>query len=171
MNKKITAAILLFLCVYLDSIFFARVNVMDIRPDALLAATVSFAVLTGRYSGAVFGAIGGLLLDLLTARYLGLTAALLLVAGLCAGFFYKKFYADNIVVPAGSAVAAFLTKEIFMMLFMFIGGAAIPVQAILLKYMLPSAILTGILCILIHLVLKPVLARQVKRSQAERLSH
>lgn len=169
MNRKITAAILLLLCICLDSIFFTRVHFMDIRPDAMLAATVSFAVLSGSVSGAVFGLVGGLLLDILVGRYVGLSAALYLLCGLAGGFFYKKFYADNIVVPAVTAAACGLLKDIILSVVALLAGARYAYTSILVRVVLPSALLTGVLCILIHLVLKPVLARQVKRSPSDKL--
>lgn len=171
MNKKLTALFTILLCMLLDSIVFARVNLFDIRPDAMLAATVSFAVLTGSGSGAVFGLCGGLLMDALFGRSLGLYAALYLIAGLCAGYFYKKFYADNLVVPAAAAAAAGFFKDIALAFVVFVGGARFGFAGIAIRYILPCAILTGLLCALLHLVLKPQLTRQVKRRQADHISH
>lgn len=169
MNRKITATITMLICIYLDCIFFARVHFMDIRPDAMLAATISFAVLSGSVPGAVFGAVGGLLLDILAGRYVGLSAALYLLCGLAGGFFYKKFYADNIIVPALTAAACGLGKDLVLSLVALIAGARYAYGSILARVVLPSALLTGAFCILIHLILKPILARQVKRNPSDRL--
>ena len=40
---------------YLDSVFFARVNISGIRPDAIMALTASLGVLLGMKKGALFG--------------------------------------------------------------------------------------------------------------------
>lgn len=171
MNKKVVALITILLCMYLDSIVFTRINLFDIRPDAMLAATVSFAVITGSLSGAVFGAAGGFLMDVLFGQSLGLYAALYLIAGLCAGFFYKKFYADNLIVPAAAAAIAGFIKDFILALILLISGAKFSFAGILLRYILPCALMSGMLCGLIHLMLKPTMARQVKRRQADRLNH
>lgn len=171
MNKKFVALITILLCMYLDSIVFTRIHLFDIRPDAMLAATVSFAVITGSLSGAVFGAAGGFLMDVLFGRSLGLYAALYMIAGLCAGFFYKKFYADNLIVPAAAAAIAGFVKDFILALILVIGGAKFSFAGILLRYILPCAVLSGMLCGMMRLTLKPLLERQVKRRQADKLSH
>ncbi|HWR23009.1 MAG TPA: rod shape-determining protein MreD [Feifaniaceae bacterium] len=171
MNKKLTAFVTMLVCMHLDSVVFARLNLFDIRPDAMLAAAVSFGILQGPMFGAVYGAVGGLLMDLFFGTGLGLYGALYLSAGLAAGFFYKKFYADNLIVPAAAAAAAGFLKDFMLALLKAAGGARFPFAGILLRYVLPCAILTGVLCALTHIVLKPLLARQVKRRQFDRLSH
>lgn len=171
MNKKLTAFVAILLCMYLDSIVFARINLFEIRPDAMLAATVSFAVLTGSFSGAAFGAAGGLLMDTLFGRSLGLYAILYMIAGMTAGYFFKKFYADNLIVPAAAAAAAGFVKDLILAFLVFAGGARFGFAGILIRYIVPSALMTGLFCTLIHPVLKPALLTQVKRRQADRLSH
>ena len=171
MNKKLTAFIAMLVCIQLDSVVFARLNLFDIRPDAMLAAAVSFGILQGSMFGAVYGAIGGLIMDLFFGTSLGLYSALYLTAGLAAGFFYKKFYADNLIVPAAAAAVAGFVKDLILAFIKAAGGAKFPFAGILLRYILPCAILTGGLCARMHIVLKPQLARQVKRRQFDRLSH
>ena len=170
MNKKLTALVTILLCMYLDSIVFARINLLDIRPDAMLAATVSFAILTGSFSGAVFGAAGGLLMDTLFGRSFGLYGMVYMTAGLISGYFYKKFYADNLIVPAAAASAAGLFKDILLAFIVFAGGARFDFVRILVGYILPSAMMTGALGMLMQMILKPQLQRQVKRRQADHLS-
>ncbi len=170
MSKKLTAALAILICLFLDTILFPRLNILDIRPDAMLAATVSFGVLTSSLSGAVFGVTGGMLIDILAGRYVGLHAAIYLVAGMVAGFFYKKFYADNIIIPAVTASILGFLKDIFFFLITVIIGARFAYLGVLLRYALPSALLSGILCGLIHLLFKPLLLRQTKRGQAEKIN-
>ncbi len=171
MNKKLTAFVAMLVCIQLDSVVFARLNLFDIRPDAMLAAAVSFGILQGSMFGAVYGAIGGLIVDLFFGTSLGLYGSLYLMAGLAAGVFYKKFYADNLIVPAAAAAVAGFAKDLILALIKAAGGAQFPFVGILLRYILPCAILTGVLCALMHIALKPQLARQVKRRQFDRLSH
>ncbi len=171
MNKKLTALVAMIVCMQLDSIVFTRLNLFDIRPDAMLAAAVSFGILQGPMFGAVYGAVGGLVMDLFFGTSLGLYGALYLVAGLCAGFFYKKFYADNLIVPAAAAAAAGFAKDLILAIIKAASGAQFPFAGVFLRYILPCAILTGVLCALMHIAFKPQLARQVKRRQFDRLSH
>ncbi|MDL2217141.1 rod shape-determining protein MreD [Christensenellaceae bacterium OttesenSCG-928-M15] len=167
MGRRITPVVVVLLCVYFDTVFFPRVNLLGMRPDAMLAATVSFAVLHGPFMGAALGAAGGILSDLIGGTAIGLSAAIYLVAGVAGGFFYKKFYADNVVVPALTAITCGLAKDIFMAIVRAIGGARFSFGAMFLQYILPSALMSGLLCILFHLALKPLAARQIKRQHAE----
>ena len=50
---------------YLDSVFFAKVNISGIRPDVLMAMAASLGVLLGMKSGAIIGLCTGLIADIL----------------------------------------------------------------------------------------------------------
>ena len=164
MSRRIIGAILIAVCVYLDTIFFARVNFYDIRPDALLAATVSYAVLLGP-EGILFGGIGGLVADILVGPMLGMNAAVYAACGMLASVFYQKFYADNVIVPAGVAVVCGIGKELIYALITALRGARFSLGWMLLQYILPGALISALLCMLLHVILKPLLASQVKRQQ------
>ena len=56
---------------YLDSVFFARVNISGIRPDAIMALTASLGVLLGMKKGALFGLIMGLIRTYCIRPWLG----------------------------------------------------------------------------------------------------
>jgi len=165
--KKLTIAISLLLCVYFDSIFFARLNIAGIRPDFMLAVVVSYGVLLGSMQGALIGGIGGLVMDIIVGRYLGLNALLYLLAGVGGGLFYQKFYADNIIVPSATAMVVSVAKDIVFALIMWIMGVSYGFGWILVQYIIPCALFTGGVCLLVHLILKPLMVRQVKRRHIE----
>lgn len=166
MIRRITPVVAVLICLYLDTIFFPRVNLIGMRPDAMLALTVSYAVCTGYLPGAILAVAGGLASDLIGGTAFGLNAALYLLAALAGGFFYKKFYADNVVVPAVTAIACGFFKDITVGLIRLIGGGNMEFGGLLVKYILPSALMSGLLCVLFHLALKPLVARQIKRQHA-----
>lgn len=171
MTRKITPVVAVLLCLMLDTVFFPLINVLGMRPDALLAATVSYAILSGSLPGAIFGAVGGLLMEVFTAPSVGFGTALYLACGLCAGYFYQKFYADNVIVPALAALTAGFVKETVYMVALLLTGASFSVGRLLLQYILPSALLSALLCVLMHLAFKPLVARQISRQHAEHLGH
>ena len=160
----------ILLCVYFDSIFFAKLNFAGIRPDVMLAFVVSFSILEGPITGALLGAAGGLLMDVLFGRALGVYAAIYLMTAVGAGIFYGKFYADNVIVPAATAVVLGIGKDLLLALMMLAAGVTYSFPRMLVHYILPSALLTGAACLLIHMLLKPMVARQVARRRAERLA-
>lgn len=164
MRKRIVAAVTILLAMYFDSILFARLNIYGVCPDVMLAAAVSFGVLTGSLSGGVFGLIGGLLMDILFGRMVGLHAAVYLTAGACAGLFFQKFYADNVIVPTVTAVAAGFVKDLIFAAVVALSGARMGFGLVLLQYILPSAAMTGAAAMGIYLICKPLLLRQVSRT-------
>lgn len=165
MNRKLLALLCILFCIYLDSMFFARINILGIRPDAMLATVVSFAVHTGSAAGAGLGVAGGLIIDLLFGRNIGLYGAIYLCAGFGAGYFYKKFYADNVIIPAASAAVLGVVKELLLALIVRLGGARYSFLNVFLRFILPSALLTGLLCALFHALLKPLTVPQIQRRQ------
>ncbi len=111
---RISVAVSLLVAFYLDSFLFARFHLFGIRPDCLLALLVSLGVLLGQSDGLILGLVAGLLSDVLFGRAVGLGAVAYMLAGVAGGLFYKKFYADNIVIPAATAAVCAFGKEHLM---------------------------------------------------------
>ena len=150
-------------CVYLDSFLFNRFNLYGVRPDTLLAATAAMGVLFSNLPAMITGGAAGLLMDVLFNKAVGLSAAAYIVTGALAGSFFKKFYADNPVIPALTAAICAFLKEHVSALFLLIAGGRFPYVDMLFGYILPCALATGGFCVLIYLILK--------RGARERLYH
>ncbi|MEA5060167.1 MAG: rod shape-determining protein MreD [Candidatus Pelethousia sp.] len=163
MMYRASVGISLLLVVFLDSVLFVRLNIMGVRPDCMMALVVSLGVLLGQAEGGIFGLVGGLLMDVLFGRAIGLNAIAYLLSGVAGGFFYKKFYADNIIVPSVTAALCALGRENLMAVVVKLQGGSFGYFEMLFAYMLPCALLTGAFCTLAHLLLKPTLQRQVKK--------
>ncbi|MDR0839902.1 MAG: rod shape-determining protein MreD [Christensenellaceae bacterium] len=158
-------SVLLSVCVafFLDSILFARFNIMGIRPDCLLAVMVSLGILLGPVEGAIIGCVAGLLFDVLFGRAIGLYAMAHMLAGAAGGLFFKKFYADNLIIPGVLASIAAFVKENIMAVSVRLMGGSFGYIRMLITYMVPCALLTGVVCVLAHLWLKPAVRQQVKK--------
>lgn len=163
MLYRASVAISLVVAIFLDSVLFARINIMGIQPDCMLALSVSLGVLLGQREGLFFGLLGGLLVDVFFGRALGFYAMAYMFAGAAGGAFYKKFYADNIIVPSVTAAICALIKEHLMALAVRLQGGNFGYFEMFFAYMLPCDLVTGGLCALMHLLLKPTLQRQVKK--------
>ena len=157
---------------YLDSMFFARVNISGIRPDAIMALTASLGVLLGMKKGALFGLIMGLIADVLYSPMVGLSAMGYMFAGLLGGAFYQKYYADNIIIPALVAAVGAIFKECVMAAACAAGGAKFGFFTVLGTYILPCALLSAAVCMLTHALMRRALAGQLKVEHTyERDSH
>ncbi|OQB24094.1 MAG: rod shape-determining protein MreD [Firmicutes bacterium ADurb.Bin182] len=153
------------LCIYLDSIFFDRINLYGIRPDCMLALIVVFGILMGSLPAAVIGTAAGLVTDIFFGESVGYNAALFLILGMAAGFFYRKYYADNLIIPALTAGLAALSKELVNAGIVFLSGIKFSFTVMFLRYILPSSLMTAVLCIIAIPVLKPVLSGQYKKTE------
>ena len=167
----------LYLCLavlaalYLDSIFFVKINLNGIRPDALLALVAAMSLLLGSKKGALFGLACGLIADVLYSRMVGLSAIGYMVCGALGGFFYQKYYADNLVIPALVAAVAALFKEHVMALAAKLSGAEYAYFTVLGAYIIPCMLMTVALTMPVHVLMKHIFSgriRNEKRAMRER---
>ena len=150
----------------LDNVFFNTFNLYGIRPDVTLAVTVSLGVLLGSGPAAAVGFGLGLLTDIIFNKIVGLTGLTYMLSGVAAGLFYHKFYADNIIIPTVTCAVSFFIKEHVFLVASFIQGARPPYFLTLAAYIVPSLILTGVSCLLIHLFFKKALFKPLWRNEA-----
>lgn len=164
--RKWLVILTLVIAFYLDRVFFNMLNLYGIRPDITLAVIVSFGVLAGSGPAAAAGFITGLLADILFNKIVGLTGLAYMLSGFFAGFFYRKFYADNIIIPTVLCLICFFVKEHIFLVASLIAGAKPSYFMTLITYILPSLLLTGGTVILIHLFFKKTLYKSLWRNEA-----
>lgn len=167
--RNLHIALALILAAYLDSIFFNLFNIAGTRPDAMLAAVVSLGVLLGFAPAALIGFFAGLFMDSMFGRAIGLSALSYMIAGAIGGMLYKKYYADNVIMPALAVAAAGLLKEHIMALALKISGGTFSYFDMLLSYIVPCVLLSAALSMVMHAVLKRAFSRQVGRRVEHRL--
>lgn len=160
--RRFVIPIAILIGIYMDSIFFNMVNISGVRPDVLLAIIASLGVLGGSRKAGIIGLCVGLFMDVFFNKYVGLTAISYMLTGVVGGFFFQKFYADNLVIPSAVAGAMAFVKDNIMALSHTIGGVNYDYLNIMLAYILPCALFTAAVCIPIHIILKRATARQVR---------
>lgn len=166
--RKWVPAIAIIMAVYLDSILLNIICVFDFRPDMLLAVIVSMGVLIGGMPSAAIGIGVGLVVDVLFNKYIGLSALCLMAGGLVGGAFFGKFYADNVIVPSvTAAVLAFLKEHIFLIVSLLRGANIAGYMITLAAYIIPSALLTGGVCALVHFILKKTMFKPLWRKSID----
>lgn len=153
--RKLIIAIFCIIAFFLDSVFFSAVGLYNFRPEALIALLVSLGVLMGWAPTMAIGIGLGLLLDILCNKYVGLSALAYVGAAWAGGFFFEKYYADNLIVPSLTAAAVMFLKEHLMLFVVLLtGGRVSNYLMLLVSHMLPASILTGVLCLLFHMILR-----------------
>jgi len=161
--RQLYVTLTLVAAIFLDSVVFARFNILGVVPDCVLAAVVCMGILLGTTEAAAAGCAAGLVIDVLFGRAVGVNALAYMLAGAIGGVFYKKYFADNIFIPVATvAVCAFL-KENFMALVTGLIGGAFNYFEMFATYIVPSAIMTAIMCLPVHLYLKPRLLRSARK--------
>lgn len=167
--KNTIIAVSICVAIYLDSVFFNTVNFMGARPDAMLIVAVSFGVLMGGVPAALLGLLSGLFIDVMFSRPIGLHALAYMLSGAIGSVLYKKFYADNVVLPAVAVAAACFLKEHIMALALKLSGGTFSYFDMLGSYIVPCVLLSGALSMVVHALLKRSFSRQVGRRAEHRL--
>lgn len=167
--RKWLFALTVVLAFYLDSIFFTKVNVLGVRPDMTLIVCVSLGVLLGGGPAALTGLIMGLVSDIMFNKLVGPSAIVYMLSGAAGGLFYRKFYADNLVIPTVTAMVCFFVKEHILLIAARLCGGRPPYFLALFSYIFPSLLVTGGVCVLVHLFLKHNLFRPLWRKEAIKL--
>ena len=146
-----------------DTIIFTRLSFFGIRPDTLLILVVIFSILGGASRGVIAGVAGGLAVDILFGVYIGLTSLMYLIVGVLAGIFYKRYYANNILLPAFVVGAGVIIKETLTGLFLMLVGSEFNFALMLVRYVVPAALMTAGISIPLFLLFRYLFARQTKR--------
>lgn len=120
-------------------------------PDTLMIIVVSFSLLNGSIAGAVVGFSGGMLQDVVFGKYIGLNSLLYMLVGYIAGIPYKKVYIDQFIIPALIGMAAYVLKELMMILILYIMRMNVPLPISLINKIFPGILYTGIVMVFIHL--------------------
>ncbi len=147
----------------IDTIIFTRLDLFGIRPDTLLILVVVFSILGGASRGVIAGVAGGLAIDIMFGRYIGLTPLMYLIVGVLAGVFYQRFYSNNILLPAFVTGAGIVIKEALTGLFLMLIGSEFNFALMLVRYIVPTALMSAGISIPLFLLFRYLFARQTKR--------
>ena len=163
-----TIAIAALICLFLNSVLFDKLNFWDIRPDMVIALAVALGITVGSmHAGLVCGGIG-LLWDILFYKMIGINAAIYLLSGIICGRFFRKYYANNALIPALIGLGLSFIKDNIFAVIVALGNVSYSYPLMLVSYILPSALFTGIMCIPLFYCLKPILARYSKSLSEKR---
>lgn len=138
----------------LESTIIPRINIFGLRPDSIIPLIVSMSLVSGAAKGSMYGLAIGLVLDIYFSQYLGMFAAAYVFWGLFIGLFFDKYYAHNAFFPAIAGFLGYLFKEAAMAVQMTLLGESYTLGVAFWRYMFPSALITGLLCIPVYYIYK-----------------
>ncbi|MGE5453982.1 MAG: rod shape-determining protein MreD [Methylocystaceae bacterium] len=113
--------------ILMETTVFSAYHLWGITPDLLLIFVMFMSVLDGRRAGAIYGFLCGLLLDLYLARYVGVNALSLALAGYLAGLLRRQVYPEHLLSPLLAVAAGTLLNQIASLAIMYFIGADVGV--------------------------------------------
>ncbi|MEI7484086.1 MAG: rod shape-determining protein MreD [Ignavibacteriota bacterium] len=140
-------AILLFVLIFVQKslVWFISLSQLNLSPDLVIIALIYIGVREGKISGAVYGFVAGLLLDVLSGSFLGLLALSYTVSAFIAGFFQTEN--DRFLVRFNFIIAVFAISILsnFIYFGLFFQGTPILFAKVMLLYIFPSSTYTTII--------------------------
>lgn len=143
-------------CFLLQTSVFNFLKLAGVMPNILLILTVTIAFIRGRKAGIVIGFVCGLLIDIFSGNVLGQNAFVYLMFGYVNGWFHTYFYEDDILLPIGLLTANSLAYSFVIFFFFFAMRGRLQFFSYLFKVMIPEAVYTGIVALLIYKILLEV---------------
>ncbi|MBU0492982.1 MAG: rod shape-determining protein MreD [Chloroflexi bacterium] len=118
---------------------------MGVRPSLVLLLVVSWSIVRGGMDGAVWGFIGGLMIDLLSGGPLGASTLALTLVGLFTGMAEVNLSRHNQIFPTTITFGASLVYDLICMAMWSLAGWRFAFADTFLAIVLPTAILNVLL--------------------------
>jgi rod shape-determining protein MreD len=155
--------LLLVFTVIVQTTLSPYVTVLGAKPDVALIVVVSLAMMRGPVWGASVGFAMGLLLDIALVQTMGVSSLLYTLAGYFGGRYAESVDPDAWLPPLVSVFVVTLAEQLLMALFMFLVGVEASVGFVVLKVVLPVAILNALLAPPVFIVCRRWLGGEQKK--------
>jgi rod shape-determining protein MreD len=138
---------LLAILTVLQSVILNDWTLLDGRPDLVLLAVISWAIVGRPREAMIWGFLGGLFLDLLSGAPFGTSAIILISIAFLVSFSEGRFWEAHFLMPLGATlVASFLFHGASLLLLWALGQPMDPILAIT-RVILPSTFLNLLLAL------------------------
>lgn len=147
---KYGGAIIVLAIIQKTLIWLLAVTEYRITPDIVLIGVVYLGIREGKIAGSVGGFIAGLLIDLFSFSFLGLTALAKCVAGFFSGYFNAQGKIDRNTTTYTFVFIVFFASLMNNLLYYYIyfQGSMLGMSDLILRYILPTALYTSFLSFL-----------------------
>ncbi len=170
--KTVVTGLVILAAFLLQNNFFASVSLISITPNLMLIVTVSYGLLCGKLTGMGVGFCAGILMDMFGGTLLGQYALILSVLGYACGYFTPYFYPDYVMLPMAVCLVCDLIYGLYMYVFGFLIHGRLNILFYLRTIILPEAIYTAIVLIIVYrflLLLNRSLDRTFQRGNNDEL--
>ena len=162
--KILIMAGILILSLFLDTSVFPNMAILGMTPDMTLCVAISFALIEGSFTGAMMGAIGGLLIDIVCGSGLGFYAIQYLTVGYLAGLFHGRIRVGKFLLPSATVAIGYMVKTALLCLLLLLRGTGADLFLVFVRYGILGAVLTAIWMQLIHFLNRKLHQTRVMRT-------
>lgn len=140
-------SVLLFITALVQSVILPKVVPLAAMPNLVLLLVVAVCLVESLHDAIIWGFIGGLILDLMTAPALpiGSNALLFVLVALVASLGQADPFRTLVVVPLATVFASTIFYSLMLMLVHYASGHSVPFLDNFLRVALPGAIMNTIL--------------------------
>lgn len=153
MLRKMVVALLILICFLLQTTVFGWLDFGGIIPNLMIILTASFGFMRGDREGLVIGFFCGLLCDIFYGDILGFYAMIFMYIGFLNGKFCRIFYPEDIKLPLALIVSSDLTYGLTCYILLFLLQGKFEYISYLTDVMLPEAIYTIVVTLLLYPVI------------------
>jgi rod shape-determining protein MreD len=152
---KYLAILIVLIFVQKTFVWLLSVSAYNVTPDIVVIFIIYIGLKNGQIEGALYGFFGGLLIDILSGSFLGLSTLCYTIAGFVAGYFCRpddekflyKFNFLYVVFPC-TLLSNFIYYSIYLQ------GLQLGVFDMLFKYILTSTVYTTIISLIFIIIPK-----------------
>mgnify|MGYP003940386201 CR=1 FL=1 len=116
-----------------------------VRPDLVLLLVVMWGLLGGPVQGGIVGALGGLVVDLFSGRFIGMGILTKGLVGVLVGWLEPRFFKDNLIVPVTFSVCATLGEQLLYWLLLSAFGWGPPFDYVLFRIIVPTVLFDAVI--------------------------
>lgn len=156
MRRYIYLLLLNIICFVLQATVFRHLPLGGVTPNILIMMTAASGLMYGRKLGMYSGVIGGLLIDAMFNSVIGLTILIYAFIGYVNGMLNKLYFKDKLYIPAITIVLSDLAYGILYYICRFMLRGRMDFPYYLIHVMMPEAVYTLIVGLLIYLVMRRI---------------
>jgi len=128
-----------------QTVWLSQIDLLGARPDLVLLVALTWAFMRGADRGALWGFLGGLMIDVLSGGPLGATALALLAGSFLAGQPWGQGLGLDVVRLLLLVFAGALAYHLALLGALTLTGHGVPWGSSILGVALPSALLNALL--------------------------
>lgn len=136
---------LILLGVVIQTTIAPHINVLGAKPDSALVVVVCIALMRGPVWGAAAGFVMGLLVDVALLQTLGISSFLFTLAGYVSGRYGEGVDTDSWVPPLTTVFVCTMVAQFLNAVIMFLLGIEAAVSFVILRVVMPTAVLNALL--------------------------